>query len=163
MIAAGRRGQRPSGQEQQDQRDVLDGASDPSIALPPPRGRERRNVSVFEPPSPAKAANEVHIFHQRQLHVTPELPENIPPREQGLVSVSEVEQPHPEPDATLDPSRPPRPRVEREAKAAANDRGMTVETPEQVEPAGPEPRVSVQEHEPAAPGALRAGVHLAAT
>src|SRR5580700_8925950 len=143
MVTAGQPGRRPSGQEQQDQQQVLDSTSDPSVAFPPPRGRECRDVSVFQAPPPAEPPDEVHVFHQRQLGVTPELHEYFPPREQGLVSVSEVEQPHPKPDATLDPSRPASRRVEREAKAAANDRGMIVEAPEQVEPAGPEPRVSV--------------------
>src|ERR1700681_4353722 len=117
MVALGQPGWRPSSQEQQDQRGVLDGASGPSVAFPPPRRRECRNVSVFETPSPAEPTDEVHVFHQRQVRVTPELPEHFPPREQGLVAVSEVEQPYPEPDATLDPSRPAHCRVERETKA----------------------------------------------
>src|SRR6202158_1666151 len=122
MVAAGQRGWRPPSQEQQDQREVPDGASDPSVAFPPPRGRECRNVGVFEAPSPAEPPDEVHVLHERQLRVAPELFDLVPPREQGLISVREIEESTPKPDTLLDPSRPASVRVERETKAAADDR-----------------------------------------
>src|SRR5260370_42629778 len=103
------------------------------------------------------------MCHRRRCGLTPTVPAHLPPREQGLISVSETEQSDPKPDAMLDPSRPASRRVEREAKAAANDRGTIVQAPQQVEPAETEPRVTVQEHEPAPPGALRPAGHLDAT
>src|SRR5260370_21578893 len=109
MVASGQPGRRPSSQEQQDQRGVLDGASDPSVASPPPGGRDCRNVGVFETASPAKPPDEVHIFHQRQVSITPELFEHVPPGEQGLISVREIEPSNPKADAMLDPARPPDP------------------------------------------------------
>src|ERR1700722_9772764 len=124
MVAASQPGRRPSSQEQQDQRSVLDGASEPAVAFPPPRGCERRNVSVFKTSSTAKPPDEIDIFHQRPVRVAPDLTEDLASREQGLVSVGEPEQPDPEPDAMLDPSSPASARIERETKAAANDRTM---------------------------------------
>jgi hypothetical protein len=119
---------RVSGQKQANEHDVLDGPPTPTVLLKSPRRGQRGHINMLEVAVSAQTADEVDILHQRQLAVSSQLLKNGPPYKQCLVPVGQVEQPDADPDTPFNPARAACRRIQSEAKTAAYNPLLFVET-----------------------------------
>src|SRR6266581_2002044 len=85
---------RDADQVEGDQQDVAEPRAQHTARpiAPPPRD-ERSGKRAYHHPTPLQPANHVYVFHDGNICVSPDSPEQVPPDEQPLVAVRQAVQP----------------------------------------------------------------------
>src|SRR5260370_20373614 len=84
---------RIAGKKQHKEQGIFESTPQPAVSLPSPGRCQRRHIGVLQTPTATpQPPDEINIFHQREISISPQLVEHGTPDEQRLIPVRQIEQ-----------------------------------------------------------------------